>query len=298
MPRIRTIKPQFWLDENLGKLPRDVRLLYIGLWNLCDDTGVFEYRPERIKVQLFPYDIDLTGDTVLSWLEQLCKTGDVLKFGSNGYSYGFIPTFSKHQEIKKPSKWTYAKIPSELLTRPPLVSHQSLTSTPPVENQSPTIISHTTKHNDVEQNQVGEESPTSNPPVPLGSRLEGVGNRSIGSRLEGVGDDTKNKFSKMYEIYEQEYHQPVTPKIAEELRDIYEEYGLEIFEAATKKAAMNNKRFLSYIRPILEDYKSNGIPNKQNYKETNSGKRKGNPSQFKDGEQLEKELREFNDEHN
>ena len=34
MARIRTIKPQFWINEELGTIPRDARLLYIGLWNM------------------------------------------------------------------------------------------------------------------------------------------------------------------------------------------------------------------------------------------------------------------------
>ena len=40
MARIRTIKPQFWDDLKIGRLSRDARLLYIGLWNFADDLGV------------------------------------------------------------------------------------------------------------------------------------------------------------------------------------------------------------------------------------------------------------------
>lgn len=107
MPRIRTVKPQFWLDEKLGAVPREVRLLYIGLWNLCDDQGVFEYRPSRIKAQLFPYDNDIGGNEVSAWLDLLLATGDVIKFSENGVSFGYIPTFLKHQEIKNPSQRTF-----------------------------------------------------------------------------------------------------------------------------------------------------------------------------------------------
>jgi len=155
MPRIRSVKPQFWLDERLGSIPRDARLLYIGLWNLSDDQGVFEWRPARIRVQLFPYDNDITGDDIERWLDMLAETGDVESYQHNGQQFGYIRTFLKHQEIKKPSQWGFAP--------------------PPVSNSTPLV---------------GGELPTSNPAVPLGSRLYGVGSRVLGSKEE---EEAKNK---------------------------------------------------------------------------------------------------------
>jgi hypothetical protein len=111
MPRVRTIKPQFWLDENLGKVSRDVRLLYIGLWNLSDDHGVFEWRPQKIKIQLCPYDTDIDGEKIERWLEELVAIGDIMSFEYENKKYGFIPTFLSHQDIKNPSKWTFAPVP-------------------------------------------------------------------------------------------------------------------------------------------------------------------------------------------
>jgi hypothetical protein len=128
MPRIRSIKPQFWLDENLGKISRDARLLYIGLWNLSDDTGVFEWRPARIKIQIFPYDTDVTEEIIIKWLDLLSNTHDIYKFSVNGNAFGYIPTFLKHQDIKKPSKWKFADIPDELLTIHPLITNNLPTS--------------------------------------------------------------------------------------------------------------------------------------------------------------------------
>ena len=32
MPRIRTIKPEFWTDEKIIELSLPARLLFIGLW--------------------------------------------------------------------------------------------------------------------------------------------------------------------------------------------------------------------------------------------------------------------------
>lgn len=56
MARIRTIKPQFFLNEELAELPAMVRLLFIGLWTQADISGRLVDRPKRIKAELFPYD--------------------------------------------------------------------------------------------------------------------------------------------------------------------------------------------------------------------------------------------------
>ena len=116
MPRIRNIKPQFWLDEDLGEVSRDVRLLYIGLWNLCDDYGVFQWRPARIKVQLFPYDVDISSNEIATWLNELEGLKKINKFQNDHKNYGYIPGFPKHQDIKNPSKWRFAIPPESIIT--------------------------------------------------------------------------------------------------------------------------------------------------------------------------------------
>jgi DnaD/phage-associated family protein len=68
-----------------------------------------------------------------------------------------------------------------------------------------------------------------------------------------------SELPEIYKIYEEEYKQMVTPLMAEQLIDIEKEYGLDIFKAATKKVPQD-KRNLNYVRPILEQYKRNGIP--------------------------------------
>jgi hypothetical protein len=149
MPRIRSIKPQFWLDENLGNISRDARLLYIGLWNLSDDQGVFEWRPGRIKIQLFPYDNDIAGQDINEWLGLLIETGDIIKFEYNGHTFGYIKSFLEHQKIDRPSEKKFAPIPDEFKTPLPLA----------------------------------EDSSTYRLPLALGSREGGVG-----SREEGIGN--------------------------------------------------------------------------------------------------------------
>jgi len=51
MPRIRQIKPEFYLDDELAQCSRDARLLFPGLWILADRAGRLECRPAKIKAQ-------------------------------------------------------------------------------------------------------------------------------------------------------------------------------------------------------------------------------------------------------
>ena len=125
MARIRTIKPQFWINEELGTIPRDARLLYIGLWNIADDRGVFQWRPGQILIQLFPYDRELSPANIEEWLLKLERINDIVKFEEDGKAFGYIPNFIKHQDIKKPSMWTFSN-------STPLVPQQLPTSTPAV----------------------------------------------------------------------------------------------------------------------------------------------------------------------
>jgi len=112
MARIRTIKPEFWTDEKVGKLKRDERLLFIGLWNLADDQGVVKANAAYIKGQLFSYDEELRISTVDNWLASMAKARMLIPFTFNSESYYLIRTFDEHQLINRPSK---PKFPQELI---------------------------------------------------------------------------------------------------------------------------------------------------------------------------------------
>ena len=62
MARIRTIKPEFFLDDELAELPMVARMLFVGLWTIADCEGRMEDRPKRIKAQILPFDdCDIDG---------------------------------------------------------------------------------------------------------------------------------------------------------------------------------------------------------------------------------------------
>jgi hypothetical protein len=106
MPRIRTVKPEFWEDELLGVMPRDARLLFIATFNMADDEGILRWTPAYIKAQAFMYDDDLTLKHVDQLMQCLADTGLVFPFiaGVARQQMALVVNFRKHQRINRPQK--------------------------------------------------------------------------------------------------------------------------------------------------------------------------------------------------
>ena len=105
MARIRTIKPDFWRDENLAAISPEAALLAIGLLNHADDDGYFNANPKLIESDIFPLRELSRPITVM--VDELFRIGYIQLFeGTDGKRYGHIFNFSKHQVINKknPSK--------------------------------------------------------------------------------------------------------------------------------------------------------------------------------------------------
>lgn len=103
MARIRSIKPEFWADEDLATdLPRDLRLLYVGLWNLCFDNWTMEYKPRSIKRELFGFDDDVTPEVLDSWVHEIAASGRIVFFEHEGRACIWLPKCHEHQRVDKP----------------------------------------------------------------------------------------------------------------------------------------------------------------------------------------------------
>lgn len=100
--RIRTIKPQFFLNEDLADLEQEhqlpVRIIFIGLWCCADREGRFEWRPRKLKAQIVPYD-NLSDDEFSRVLDALTTRGVVSRYTVRTREIGVINNFGKHQII-------------------------------------------------------------------------------------------------------------------------------------------------------------------------------------------------------
>ena len=93
MSRIRTIKPQFFMNDELGALYPLDRLLFIGLWTMADREGRLEERPAKIKAAILPYD----NHNVERAIDRLEQKGFIERYEAEGKRYIEITNFTKHQ---------------------------------------------------------------------------------------------------------------------------------------------------------------------------------------------------------
>jgi len=101
MARIRTIKPDFWTSEKVVNCLPMARLMFIGIWNFCDDNGVFAGGAKALKMRVLPGD-DLTTTEIDELKQQLIDSGLLREYSVNGKNYIIVVGWAKHQKINKP----------------------------------------------------------------------------------------------------------------------------------------------------------------------------------------------------
>lgn len=108
MARARNIKPGFFKNDELAELTFEARLCFIGLWTIADCFGRFEFRPKRIKAEIFPYDpVDI--EAIMNNLEQYRF---IRKYSVQGRQYIEITNFVKHQNPHKNERVKGSEIPA------------------------------------------------------------------------------------------------------------------------------------------------------------------------------------------
>lgn len=112
MARIRTIIPDFWEDERFTNVSLPAWLLYIGMKNFADDSGVILANEVVIKSKVFPAREDIRKQQVSGWLKELTENSILVPFVYENKSY-YVMDFS-NERIDKPQK---SKIPEELINR-------------------------------------------------------------------------------------------------------------------------------------------------------------------------------------
>jgi hypothetical protein len=100
------IKADMWSDEKIGKLTHLERLLFIGVWNFCDDSGVCRANLLYLRNNIFPYD-DLALKDIQLALKNIAKLNLIQLLNSKEESYLKVNNFSKHQKINRPSSFRY-----------------------------------------------------------------------------------------------------------------------------------------------------------------------------------------------
>ena len=102
MARIRTIKPEFWIDEKIGELSFGARLLFIATWNLADDEGILRWNAAYLRGHVFTYDVHVPITKIKDLMQELIDKNLIEKYDVGVDAYAFVVHFSKHQVISKP----------------------------------------------------------------------------------------------------------------------------------------------------------------------------------------------------
>ncbi|MDQ2819851.1 MAG: conserved phage C-terminal domain-containing protein [Pseudomonadota bacterium] len=102
MARIRTTKPEFWTSEQVVECSPIARLLFIGIWNFCDDHGLHPASVKRLKMEVFPSDT-LDDSAIQSMVDELESAKLLHSYSVNGDRYWQVTGWAKHQKIEKPT---------------------------------------------------------------------------------------------------------------------------------------------------------------------------------------------------
>lgn len=93
MARSRNIKPGFFTNDVLGELPALTRLLFAGIWTICDREGRLEDRPKKIRAEVLPYD-QCDADEML---QQLHDAGFIQRYQAGGKNVIQVLAWAEHQ---------------------------------------------------------------------------------------------------------------------------------------------------------------------------------------------------------
>lgn len=99
MSRIRSVHPGLWTDEAFVSLSAHARLLFIGIWNECDDKGLFAWSPLKLKMRLLPAD-NVDASELLAEIE---AAELIRRYDFAGKHFAAVRNFCKHQRPKKPN---------------------------------------------------------------------------------------------------------------------------------------------------------------------------------------------------
>lgn len=95
------MKPEFWTDEQVMECSPLARLMFIGIWNFCDDGGNHPLSEKTLKALIFPGD-DIDSASIRRMLAELSSNGLLRFYEDSGKQYLNVRGW-RHQKIDKPT---------------------------------------------------------------------------------------------------------------------------------------------------------------------------------------------------
>ena len=151
MARIRSLKPDFFLDEHLGELSIAHRYVFSGLWCQADREGRLKYEPKKLKVQIIPYD-DIDIEKIFT---DLAKKPFIKIYMVNSVKYIQIVKWEDHQNphhTEKPSLLPEIQNNGVLTVKERLVNSENATHSHDQYTMNNKPISQKNEYKDFEDN--------------------------------------------------------------------------------------------------------------------------------------------------
>lgn len=105
MGRIRSVKPEYFIDGKILNLPDSTALFFVALWTICDDHGYFTFNNKELSKATARW----RAQDVTTFLKRLHIEGLIDLSSTSGV--GLVRGW-RHQRIDKrrPSKWEAEQI--------------------------------------------------------------------------------------------------------------------------------------------------------------------------------------------
>ena len=107
MARKRMIDPKFWTDDKILRLSHAHRLLFIGIWNFSDDSGIHKNDDMMLKVEIFPGD-DISINEVGELKQGLMDVGLIIEFEDKENKLFYVKNWRIYQKINRPQPSNYS----------------------------------------------------------------------------------------------------------------------------------------------------------------------------------------------
>lgn len=104
MPRIRSVKPEFWDSPGTAQASLRARLFYIAMWNWADDYGIGTANPKQLIGFAFPNDEDVTVADFPRLRTEVSECYGTVWYEVDGRPYFAIPTWDEHQKNERRAK--------------------------------------------------------------------------------------------------------------------------------------------------------------------------------------------------
>jgi hypothetical protein len=101
MPRIRTVKPDFFRSPDTAAVDFPCRLFYMALWCWADDFGIGETNINGLLGFAFPDDDGFSAQDVRRFCADVAQHYQVDFYTVRGRHYYAIPSWEKHQKLER-----------------------------------------------------------------------------------------------------------------------------------------------------------------------------------------------------